>query len=330
MKNLLFFFLTFVSVNIFGQGEQLFADGTGIDQNGNSFEWIRYGEYDWSIDNGQVVTYRDGTVIPQVIDSGEWSNLTTGAWCYYDNDPTKSKIYNWYAVAGIHDNDPNTPNKELAPDGWEMPTESSWEYLENWMISNGYNYDGSTNENKIAKSLASTDDWLTSGTEGAPGCTLNNEHINNLSGFNAYPSGQRRFTGTFEDEYNAAFFWSSSERDNTYSWPRYIYTYSAWTEGNYRPKVNGFSIRFVRDNEGLGISEKNQFNISIFPNPTNSYLFIQGSINQLTVTVYNLFGQKVLFDENTYKIDVSGLSDGVYIINLSDGVNETQRKFIKN
>tara|TARA_B110000259_G_scaffold65283_1_gene76890 strand:+ start:527 stop:643 length:117 start_codon:yes stop_codon:yes gene_type:complete len=38
----------------------------------------------------------------------------------------------------------------------------------------------------------------------------------------------------------------------------------------------------------------------------------------------------VLSFENTDKIDVSGLSDGVYIIKISDGINETKRKFIKN
>lgn len=246
MKKLALLFV-FVQSLIYAQGEQRYADGTATDQDGYTFEWINYGTQDWAIENAEVVTYRDGTPIPQVTDASEWANLTTGAWCYYDNDPTKGKLYNWYAVAGIHDNDPNTPNKEYAPVGWHVPTDAEWTTLEEYLIASGYNYDGTTTGNKIAKSLASTDNWLTSGTEGAPGCTLNNEHINNSSGFNAYPSGQRRFTGNFEDEYNAALFWSSSERDNTYSWPRYIYTYSARTEENYRPKVNGFSIRFVRD-----------------------------------------------------------------------------------
>ena len=61
-------------------------------------------------------SYRDGTPIPQVTDSGIWANLSTGAWKYYDNDPNKGKVYNWYAVAGIHDNDNNTPNKIFAPE----------------------------------------------------------------------------------------------------------------------------------------------------------------------------------------------------------------------
>jgi len=124
---------------------------------------------------------------PQVTDNTEWANLTTGAWCYYDNDPTKGKLYNWYAVAGIHDNDPNTPNKELAPEGWHVPTDAEWTTLVNFTyIANGYNYDGTTTENKIAKAMASTTGWISSTTTGAPG---NDQSLNNSSGFNAFPEG---------------------------------------------------------------------------------------------------------------------------------------------
>jgi hypothetical protein len=68
----------------------------------------------------------------------------------------------------------------------------------------------------------------------------------------------------------------------------------------------------------------------LYPSPTDNYLFIQGTAGQFSATVYNMLGKQVLNTQNTDKIDVSGLSDGVYIIKISDGVNETQRKFIKN
>lgn len=81
----------------------------------------------------------------------------------------------------------------------------------------------------------------------------------------------------------------------------------------------------------LNVGDSHTYNtLNIYPNPTDNYLFIQGTTSQLSATVYNMLGKQVLFAENTDKIDVSGLSFGVYIINLSDGVNETQRKFIKN
>ena len=63
----------------------------------------------------------------------------------YNNDPTKPRLYNWYAVIGIHDaaslTDPSL-RKEFAPDGLHVPSDSEWTTLENYLIANGYNYDG--------------------------------------------------------------------------------------------------------------------------------------------------------------------------------------------
>jgi hypothetical protein len=65
------------------------GSGTVTDQDGNSYPYLTYGDQVWTVKNAEVVTYRDGTPIPQVTDVSEWTNLTTGAWCYYDNDPSK-------------------------------------------------------------------------------------------------------------------------------------------------------------------------------------------------------------------------------------------------
>ena len=74
----------------------------------------------------------------------EWANLTIGAWCYYENDETEGKLYNWYAVMGIHDAIETTTNKEFAPEGWHIPSIAEWTTLENHLIANGYNYDDTT------------------------------------------------------------------------------------------------------------------------------------------------------------------------------------------
>ena len=104
-------------------------------------------------------TYRDGTQIDYVEDPALWSTLQTGAWCYYDNDPSKSKIYNWYALMGIHDTDPSTPNKEFAPEGWHIPTNSEWTDLENHLTENGYAYD-SFGTNNLGSAMAQTLDGI--------------------------------------------------------------------------------------------------------------------------------------------------------------------------
>ncbi len=205
---------------------------------------VTYGEQDWTVENAEILTYRDGTSIPEVTDATEWANLTTGAWCYYDNDPSKGKLYNWFAVMGIHDTDPDTPNKEFAPEGWHVPSDAEWTTLENYLIANGYNYGGGTEGNFIAKAMASTTGWVSSTTTGAPG---DDQSLNNSSGFNGFPEGRRTNSGSFDSEGNVAFFWSSSESSTTFAWYRGL-------NGNYSTpgrdaysKLGGFSVRFVRD-----------------------------------------------------------------------------------
>ena len=212
---------------------------------GAPYQSIVYGTQEWTVENACHITYRDGTPIPQVTDDDEWFSLTTGAWCYYNNDPTKPRLYNWYAVVGIHDNDPNTPNKEFAPQGWHVPTDDEWTTLENYLIANGYNYDGTTTENKIAKAMASTTGWGSSAELGAPG---NDQSLNNSSDFNAFPEGNRYNNGSFLNEGYNAIFWSSAEGDTNGAWGRFLGFNGSGLGRNYDNGRGGFSVRFVKDN----------------------------------------------------------------------------------
>jgi uncharacterized protein (TIGR02145 family) len=245
--------------------------GTSIDQNSNSFEWIKYGDQYWSVVNAEVETYRDGTPIPYVEDQTVWKDLTIGAWCYYDNDTTKGKLYNWYAIAGIHDNDENTPNKKFAPEGWYVPSDAEWTELETYLIESGYNYDSSGTVNKIAKSMASITGWNNSPSDGVPG---NNQALNNSSGFNAQANGFLEITGAFKD-YGIGFnSWHGSE--HTLDDAKYfrIANYDNFTESRITYKQEGLSVRFVSSNpssillNGVVSTENNQ--IKNVANPTDA------------------------------------------------------------
>jgi uncharacterized protein (TIGR02145 family) len=292
------------------------------------YEWINYGTQDWTVENAEMVTYRDGTPIPQVTDNTEWANLTTGAWCYYDNDPTKGKLYNWYAVAGIHDNDPNTPNKELAPEGWHVPSDAEWTTLENHLIANGYNYDGTTTGNKIAKAMASTTGWDGSSETGAVG---NDQSLNNSSSFNAFPEGSRSgYYGGFIFEGYSVSFWCSNEPSSSNAWDRLLSSYSATLSRHsfdLHSKQNGFSVRFVRDAISLSTTDFSN-SITIYPNPVKNLLTIDGLVVK-DVVIYSVLGKAVLKISNQNTIDVSSLSKGVYFIKVSDGINASIKKFIK-
>jgi uncharacterized protein (TIGR02145 family) len=327
MKKITLIVLMLFTVLSYAQGEQLYADGTASDQEGNSFEWIDYGTQDWAIENAEVVTYRDGTSIPQVTDEVEWQSLTTGAWCYVNNDPTKRKLYNWYAVAGIHDTDSSTPKKEFTPVGWRVSNESDWLELKDYLISNGYNFDSTSEGNKIAKSIASTTGWAGSSNEGAAG---NDQSSNNRSGFNAFPDGFRELESTFKHYGVGANFWVWMVNEVNTN-PFYgLANYGNYLQTNFTNMKEGLSVRFVRD-VSTASKEKHQSNLlTIYPNPTNNTLFISGNETPITVSIYNVLGKELLSIKNTNNINVQALPSGVYVIRISDGVGQTNRKFIKN
>jgi uncharacterized protein (TIGR02145 family) len=334
MKKLLLLLLI-VSMVGFAQGEQRYADGTATDQDGNTFEWINYGTQDWAIEDAKVVTYRDGTTIPQVTDASKWDNQLsrTNAWCYYNNDPTKRKLYNGYAFTGKHDTDPYTPYKELAPEGWRVPTEADWTVLKNYLIENGYNFDGTTTGNKIAKAMASTTGWNSSTTTGAPG---NNQSLNNSSGFNATPGGMRNNDGTFLYKVGAAAvnFWGIRKESVTTGFP---FAGHVGLANNYIILSNlgdldsgyGFSVRFVRDASTASINDYSNA-ITIYPNPTTSIVTIQGD-KEYNIEVYDMAGNKVMALTGN-NINMEHLSTATYIVKATDKSNneELTYKVVKN
>jgi uncharacterized protein (TIGR02145 family) len=196
---------------------------------------VTIGTQIWSSTNLDVTTYRDGTPIPQVTDPTQWANLTTGAWCYYNNDPANGaiygKLYNWYAVAGIYDaaslNDPSL-RKQLAPQGWHIPSDAEWTTLTTFL--GGQNVAGGKMKS-IGTSL-----WQ------SPNTAATNE-----SGFTGLPAGYRFDDGTFDDIGDVGGWWSSSENGTADAWYRGLYYFNgtAYSPNGY--KNVGFSVRCLRD-----------------------------------------------------------------------------------
>jgi hypothetical protein len=80
-----------------------FETGTVTDIDGNVYQTVKMGDQWWMAENLKVTHYRSGEAIPNVTDGGEWSNLSNGAYCSYDNADsniaTYGLLYNWFAVA---------------------------------------------------------------------------------------------------------------------------------------------------------------------------------------------------------------------------------------
>ena len=152
------------------------------DADGNIYTSVKIGDQVWTVENLRTTKYNDGTAIPVVKDSAAWVALKTPGYCYYNNTTNAGSIkkygalYNWYVV--------NTG--KLAPEGWHVPTDSEWTNMENYLVLNGYNWDGTKDtaeDNKIAKSLAAKTDWSTHTTAGIIGNDLTK---NNSSGFRPF------------------------------------------------------------------------------------------------------------------------------------------------
>ncbi|MDA0889500.1 MAG: FISUMP domain-containing protein [Bacteroidetes bacterium] len=88
--------------------------------------------------------------------------------------------------------------------------------------------------------------WNSSTTTGAPG---NDQSLNNNSGFNAFPLGNRLIDGVFINQGKYSNFWSSSEASaNNTALARYLYFDYIDYHFNSFGNINyGFSVRFVRD-----------------------------------------------------------------------------------
>lgn len=178
----------------------------------------------WMGKNLDVDHYRNGDPIPQVTDPAAWINLTTGAWCYYNNDPALGtiygKLYNWYAVI-----DP----RGLAPLGWHVPSDAEWTTLSTCL--GGDLIAGS----KMKE--AGTSHWQ-----------LPNSGATNSSGFTALPGGNCNFSnGLFYSVGNGGFFWSSTNQNANFTFSRKLSTNYTDLFLDLDSKTEGFSVRCILD-----------------------------------------------------------------------------------
>ncbi len=61
--------------------------GTYTGNDGKVYRTICIGTQEWVADNLCETKYRNGDSIPEVQDNISWAALTTGARCFYNNDP---------------------------------------------------------------------------------------------------------------------------------------------------------------------------------------------------------------------------------------------------
>jgi uncharacterized protein (TIGR02145 family) len=170
--------------------------GSATDVDGNTYMTIKIGNEWWFAENLKTTRYNDNTSIPLELSDDNWKNLTTPAYCWYQNNETANKniygaIYNWYAI--------NTG--KLCPTGWHVATDQEFKTLEMYLGMTQNQADSAYWRGTVQGTrLKSVSGWSNGGNG------------NNLSGFNAVPAGYRYYLdGHFYDQGTTASFLTATE-----------------------------------------------------------------------------------------------------------------------
>ena len=199
------------------------VSGNGTtDIDGNVYTSVKIGTQEWMVENLKVTKYRDGTPIPNIMTGTQWRSLTTGAWCYNNNDAQYNnpygKLYNWYAV---------TDPRGLAPSGWHIPTDGEWTILVNYL-------GGDTIAGTKMKEIGLTH-WQVDNPGGV--------QSTNSSCFTALPGwdSESPMVGLYGD------WWSSTDAASAGAWFFGLAGSSPGTDRGTAPKYYGCSIRCIKD-----------------------------------------------------------------------------------
>ena len=203
---------------------------TLTDIDGNSYKTVQIGNQIWMAENLKVSRFNDGTIIPNITDNVQWSNLNTGAWCYYNNDEANNtkngKLYNWFTI-----NTTTNGNKNICPTGWHFPYFGEWNTLKEYL-------GGAIAAYGKLKEIGTTS-WNSPNTS-----------AKNISLFTAIPSGIRIPNGTFDGLNSYCLWWDikSPYETDAYSYGLHGLEnqYSSFTFIDYNKK-SGLSVRCLKD-----------------------------------------------------------------------------------
>ncbi|MFC1731099.1 FISUMP domain-containing protein [candidate division KSB1 bacterium] len=194
------------------------------DITGNHYAVVQIGSQIWMAENLKTTKYRNGDFIPCITDHTQWTNLSTGAYCDYENtsgnSTTYGKLYNWYTVNDI---------RNVCPTGWHVSTNNEWIILSDY-------FGGDSLAGGKLKENCSTH-WK-----------LSNTGATNETGFTALPGGYRNFLyGTFYSIGYYGYWWCDAEDSAGNAWNRGLYYYDGIVYKGFTNQKYGFSVRCVKD-----------------------------------------------------------------------------------
>jgi uncharacterized protein (TIGR02145 family) len=184
---------------------------------------INIGKQIWIAENLKTTRLNDGKPIALVTDDEKWKQISSPAYCWYNNDIKNKEIsgalYNWYAV--------NT--KKLCPKGWHVPSEPEWIIMIEFL--GGVKTAG----DKLKE--AGIEHWKNYLSQAT-----------NDYDFTAVPGGMRYLAGGFPlygDSY--AIWWTSTEFSSSQARNRGLHDSSSAVFNASDNKHSGFSVRCIMD-----------------------------------------------------------------------------------
>lgn len=213
---LIFVFFIYCSENPKSSAES--NPGIVTDIDGNVYNTVKIGEQWWLVDNLKVTRFRNGDSIPNITDHSQWTDLSSAAYCNYNNDinnvSSYGRLYNWFVV---HD------SRNIAPEGWHVATDEEWKDLEKHLGMNPSDIDYIGFRGRDEASILKEGD------------------------FAALPAGFCGLDGHFNNIGNLGYWWTASEFCRLNAWYRALTIGSNMVNRNFDSKIYGFSVRCVRD-----------------------------------------------------------------------------------
>lgn len=211
---------------------------TVTDIDGNEYNTVLVNNQCWMKENLKTTTYKNGTPIPNVVESNSWGDLVTGAYIWYNNDISwKDKygaLYNWYAAVD---------SNGLCPAGWHVPVNYEWVQWTDY-IGGGPPHG---NEVKSCRQINSPLGGVCNTEEHPRWNEISVNYGTDIHGFSGLPSGYRNIGGNFHYLGKAVGWWSSTEYSSSHAWGRSLsYGYGNVGVGT-NIKERGFSIRCIKD-----------------------------------------------------------------------------------
>ena len=204
--------------------------GTVTDIDGNVYLTVKIGDQWWMAENLKVTHYRNGDAITKMTNAYQWCFVSTGAYCNYENDDANAVIY-----GSLYNKHAARDNRNIAPEGWHVPTDEEWKKLEMYL--------------GMSRSEADKDGWR--GTDEGDKLKktgmidgFGDRDATNESGFSALASGSMSCVS--RSEFSSlgfqAFFYSSD------IYVRHLsFFHSEVHRFGNQGYLEGYSIRLIKD-----------------------------------------------------------------------------------